>query len=102
MAKYLAQRGDTKVYDWASFVANAKWNDDAERAESQNAAGLQDLRTGLEPETKSFLKMQTVLRLVVLKVMYENDIDAFVNLENTLPHYKVGGPTSTLSLRRWV
>jgi amidase len=93
MAKYLAERGDTRVYDWASFVANAKWNDDAERAGSQNAAGLQDLRSELEPGTKSFLKMQTVLRLVVLKVMYQNDIDAFVNPENTLPHYKIGGPT---------
>jgi Asp-tRNA(Asn)/Glu-tRNA(Gln) amidotransferase A subunit family amidase len=93
MDKYLAQRGDTRVYDWASFVANAKWNDDDERAGSENAAGLQDLRSGLEPGTKSFLKMQTVLRLVVLKVMYENDIDAFVNPENTLPHYKIGGPT---------
>ena len=93
MDKYLAERGDTRVFDWASFVANAKWNDDQERAESENAAGLQDLRSGLEPGEKSFLKMQTVLRLVVLKVMHENGIDAFVNPENTLPHYKIGGPT---------
>ena len=40
----------------------------------------------------SYLKLHTVLRLVVLKVMYENDIDAFVNPEVTLPHYKLGGP----------
>jgi amidase len=37
------------------------------------------------------------LRLPWLKsspeVMYENGIDAFVNPENTLPHYKIGGPT---------
>ena len=36
-------------------------------------------------------KMQTVVRLVIQKVMYENDIDAFVNPENTLPHRKIGG-----------
>jgi hypothetical protein len=42
---------------------------------------------------KGFLKMQTVLSLVVLKVMYENDIDVFVNPENPLPRYKIGGPT---------
>lgn len=27
----------------------------------------------------SYLKMQTALRLVVLKVMYENNIDVFLN-----------------------
>ena len=36
--------------------------------------------------------MQTVLRLVVLKVMHENGIDAFVNPENTLPPFKLGRP----------
>ncbi len=40
----------------------------------------------------SYIKMQTALRMVVLKVMEENDIDAFVNPEVTLPHYKIGGP----------
>jgi amidase len=37
--------------------------------------------------------MQTVMRLIILRVMYENDIDVFVNPENTLPHQKIGGPT---------
>jgi Asp-tRNA(Asn)/Glu-tRNA(Gln) amidotransferase A subunit family amidase len=36
--------------------------------------------------------MQSVLRLVILKVMYENGIDVFVNPENTLPPFKLGGP----------
>ena len=36
--------------------------------------------------------MQTALRLIVLKVMHENGIDAFVNPENTLPPFKLGGP----------
>ena len=34
--------------------------------------------------------MQLVLRMVVLKVMRENGIDAFVNPENTLPAFKLG------------
>jgi amidase len=38
----------------------------------------------------SYLKMTMVLRLVVQKVMMENGIDAFVNPENTLPHFKLG------------
>jgi amidase len=88
--KYLRERGDERVSDWASWVAHAKWLDDGERAGSENAVGMQDLRA--REGEMSFLAMQTVLRLVVLKVMYENDIDAFVNPEVTLPHYRIGGP----------
>jgi Asp-tRNA(Asn)/Glu-tRNA(Gln) amidotransferase A subunit family amidase len=41
----------------------------------------------------SYLKMRIALQTIVLKVMHENGIDAFVNPENTLPPYKLGGPT---------
>ena len=40
----------------------------------------------------SYMKMQSVLRMVILKVMYENNIDVFVNPEQTTPPYKLGGP----------
>jgi amidase len=88
--KYLAQRGDERVKDWASWIANSKWKSDAQRAGAENAL----LETGpREPQGSiSALKMQSVLRLIVLKVMYENGIDAFVNPENTLPPFKLGGP----------
>jgi Asp-tRNA(Asn)/Glu-tRNA(Gln) amidotransferase A subunit family amidase len=46
-----------------------------------------------DPELMNYTKMQKVLRLIVLKVMYENGIDAFVNPEVTLPHFKLGGPS---------
>jgi Asp-tRNA(Asn)/Glu-tRNA(Gln) amidotransferase A subunit family amidase len=88
--KYLAERGDERIRDWASWVANAKWENDSHRAGSENAIGVQDLRA--RPGQMSYLKMQTVLRLAVLKVMHENGIDLFVNPENTLPPYKIGGP----------
>jgi Asp-tRNA(Asn)/Glu-tRNA(Gln) amidotransferase A subunit family amidase len=88
--KYLQERGDARIKDWASWVANAKWENDAHRAESENAVGRQDLRT--PPGDMSYLQMHKVLRLVVLKVMHENGIDLFVNPENTLPPYKLGGP----------
>ena len=29
--KYLARRGDERVKDWASWVANAKWDSDSQR-----------------------------------------------------------------------
>ena len=88
--KYLAERGDERIKDWARWVANAKWEDDDQRAGSENAVGVQDLRG--EADTISYLKMNTALRLVILKVMHENNIDVFVNPENTLPPFKIGGP----------
>ena len=88
--KYLRERGDARVKDWASWVANAKWEDDEHRSGSENAVGMQDFRA--RPGMISFLKMQAVMRLVVLKVMHENGIDVFVNPENTIPPNKLGGP----------
>ncbi|MDP3518514.1 MAG: amidase family protein [Pseudohongiella sp.] len=88
--KYLMERGDSRVFNWETFVANSKWEDDEHRAGSVNAIGQQDLRA--RPGQISYLKMQFALRLIVHKVMYENGIDAFVNPEVTLPHYKLGGP----------
>jgi Asp-tRNA(Asn)/Glu-tRNA(Gln) amidotransferase A subunit family amidase len=92
-AKYLAERGDTRVYDWASWVANEKPLIDRDRRTAENAVDVQDLRAtqGIDR-----YKMQTTVRLVMLKVMYENDIDAFVNPEITLPHRKIGGPSEPI------
>jgi Asp-tRNA(Asn)/Glu-tRNA(Gln) amidotransferase A subunit family amidase len=88
--KYLAERGDERIKDWAAWVANAKWENDDHRASSENAVGMKDLRA--RPGQMSYLKLNTVLRLVVQKVMYENGIDLFVNPENTLPPPKIGYP----------
>lgn len=88
--KYLADRGDLRVTDWASWVANSKFKSDAQRASSENAVGVTDIRA--ESDSVSYLKMQAVLRMVIQKVMYENGIDAFVNPEQTTPPYKLGGP----------
>ena len=89
--KYLRERGDARVKDWASWVANARFRSDAQRAGAENALSDQDHRQ--DPGTVSYLKMQAILRLIVLKVMHENGIDVFVNPENTLPPYTLGGPS---------
>jgi len=89
MDKYLRERGDARVKDWASWVANEKFKSDAQRAGRQNSVGEKDPRAAAD--SVSYLKMQSVLRLVVLKVMYENGIDAFVNPEQTTPPYLLGG-----------
>jgi Asp-tRNA(Asn)/Glu-tRNA(Gln) amidotransferase A subunit family amidase len=87
--KYLMQRGDTRITDWAAWVANSKFKTDAQRASAENALGVKDIRT--PPDMVSYLKMQAVLRLIIQKVMYENSIVAFVNPEQTTPPYKLGG-----------
>jgi Asp-tRNA(Asn)/Glu-tRNA(Gln) amidotransferase A subunit family amidase len=87
--RYLTERGDERVKDWASYVANAKFKTEAELAGAMNNIADQDPRAN--PDGISFLKMQSVLRMVILKVMHENDIDVFVNPEQTTPPYLLGG-----------
>jgi amidase len=87
--EYLAARGDARVKDWASWVANANFKTDEERARGLNAVGKTDARPA--PDTISYLEMQSVMRMIILKVMYENKIDVFVNPEQTTPPYLLGG-----------
>jgi Asp-tRNA(Asn)/Glu-tRNA(Gln) amidotransferase A subunit family amidase len=86
--RYLRERGDTRVKDWASWVANATFKTDEERARAENAATSHDSRSraGI-----SYLEMQSVARMIILKVMYENKIDVFVNPEQTTTPYLLGG-----------
>jgi Asp-tRNA(Asn)/Glu-tRNA(Gln) amidotransferase A subunit family amidase len=86
--RYLGLRGDARVNDWTSWVANSKFDSDEARAGAVNLAHVKDAR--VKAGTLSYLKMHSVLRMVVLKVMRENGIDAFVNPEQTLPPYKLG------------
>ena len=69
-------------------MPNAKFDSEQALAQAINAVNTTDARA--KPGTISYLKMQLVLRMVVLKVMRENGIDAFVNPENTLPPFKLG------------
>ena len=86
--KYLADRGDARVKDWASWVANAKFESAADALGARMAIADQDHR---EPAgSVSYLKMQAVLRMIVQKVMNENGIAVFVNPEQTTAPYKLG------------
>jgi amidase len=87
--QYLAMRGDTRVKDWASWVANANFKTDDERARGANAAANRDPRP--PAGNMSYMQMQSVLRMIVLKVMQENKIDVFVNPEQTTAPYLLGG-----------
>ena len=96
-AKYLAERGDARVFDWATWVANEKTVADSDRRSAENAVDVQDLNPtrGID-----MFKMRAVMRLVIQKVMHENGIDAFVNPENTLPHRKIGGASQPTTADR--
>jgi Asp-tRNA(Asn)/Glu-tRNA(Gln) amidotransferase A subunit family amidase len=89
MDMYLARRGDARVKDWPSWVANATFKTDVGRANAANAALPQAPR--IVTDDIPYLEMQSVLRMIVLKVMYQNKIDVFVNPEQTTPPYLLGG-----------
>jgi Asp-tRNA(Asn)/Glu-tRNA(Gln) amidotransferase A subunit family amidase len=89
MARYLAERGDAKIKTWADYAANSKWRAEDIAAGARNAAArnLQDLRAtqGLDR-----MKMQTVIRMVVGKVMRENKLDVLVHPNMGVPQWKIG------------
>ena len=94
--RYLAARGDARVKDWASWVANARFRDDAARAGAENWVAM---KTTISEGKGDRVAMSQLGRLALLKVMYENRIDVFVHPENTVPTPKIQGPNvGTVSL----
>jgi Asp-tRNA(Asn)/Glu-tRNA(Gln) amidotransferase A subunit family amidase len=87
--RYLQERGDTKITSWAAWVANAKFREDASRAGAENWVNF---KGHMEEGKSDSLARSYVARLALLKVMYENHIDAFVHPENTVPTPKIQGP----------
>jgi amidase len=87
--RYLAERGDARVTNWAAWVANAKFREDESLAGAKNWLAFD----GHQDEGKADrLARSHIARMALLKVMYENDIDAFVHAENTVPTPKIQGP----------
>jgi Asp-tRNA(Asn)/Glu-tRNA(Gln) amidotransferase A subunit family amidase len=87
--RYLKERGDTRVTDWAAWVSNAKFREDASRAGAENWVHY----TGhLDDGKGDSLARSYIARLALLKVMQENHIDVFVHPENTVPTPKIQGP----------
>jgi len=89
IAHYLALRGDTRVTDMAAYAANSKW-----RSETQ-AVGAQNLAAANEQDTRATkgidrVKMHTLFRYAILKVMRENHIDVFVQPNITIPPGRTG------------
>lgn len=87
--RYLVDRGDTRIANWAAWVANAKFDDDASRAGAENWVSL---KSHLSEGKGDRVARSYIGRMALLRVMYENDIDAFVHPENTVPTPKIQGP----------
>jgi amidase len=89
IARYLALRGDTRVTDMAAYAANSTWRSEVQAVGAQNfaAANQQDTRA-----TKGIdrVKMHTLFRYAIQKVMRENHIDVFVQPNLTIPPGKTG------------
>lgn len=89
VAKYLRERGDSKIKDWAAYAANSKWRSEDRRVGALNAANW-PARHIVPTGSIDRIKMREVFRLAVLKVMYENDIDLFVHPSVGVPQWKIG------------
>jgi len=89
IARYLAARGDQRVTDAVGYATNSKWRSEGQAVGVQNIAAinLQDTRA-----TKGIdrVKMHTLFRYAILKVMRENHIDVFVHPNMTIPMGKIG------------
>lgn len=87
--RYLKERGDAKITDWAAWVKNAKFREQASLAGAENWINFKGHQQVGKSDT---LARSYIARLALQKVMYENHVDAFVHPENTVPTPKIQGP----------
>ena len=87
LAQYLLRRGDERVKDWASLNANATYYSAGRVAAMKNWEHSIDLVSAGMTQN---VKMREVLRLVVMKVMRQNNLDVLVNPTTTIPPAKIG------------
>jgi Asp-tRNA(Asn)/Glu-tRNA(Gln) amidotransferase A subunit family amidase len=91
LAQYLLQRGDRRVKDWASLNANAKYFSDVRRTAMENWENKPiDIATD---DVSYIMRRKEVMRMVMLKVLEQNDIDVFVNPPLLALPGKIGQPT---------
>jgi len=86
----LLKRGDARVYDWKTLNDNAKYFSDARRAAMANWGNKAiDIRTD---DVAFTMRRKEVMRMAVLKVLAQNDIDVFVNPPLLALPGKIGQP----------
>ncbi len=70
--RYLLERGDTRITNWAAWVANAKFRQDSSTAGATNWVNFKDHQIVGKADR---LARSYVARMALLKVMHENGID---------------------------
>ena len=89
LAQYLTLRGDSRVYDWQTLNANAKYYNDVRRTAMKNWENKEmDIRTNAIAYT---MKRRDALRMAMIKVLQQNRLDMFVNPVNLTLQGKIGG-----------
>ncbi|MFL6617535.1 MAG: amidase family protein, partial [Povalibacter sp.] len=89
LGQYLTLREDSRVYDWATLNANAKYFNDVRRAAMKNWENKEmDIRTNAVTYT---MKRRDTLRMAMTKVLLQNKLDMFVNPVNLTLQGKIGG-----------
>ena len=91
IARYLALRGDARVTDMAAYAADSKWRSETQAVGAQNFAAANQQDTRATKDGIDRVKMHTLFRYAMLKVMRENHIDVFVQPNMTIPPGKTGG-----------
>ena len=93
MEQYLMRRGDSRITDWVALNANTKNFSEQHKVAMDNTGNKLDIAS---PGITQRMKMRDVMRMVVEKVMHENNIDVLVNPTITVPptiHGGAGQPT---------
>jgi amidase len=87
--QYLTLRGDSRVYDWQTLNANAKYYNDVRNVAMKNWENKEmDSRTNAITYT---MKRRDTLRMALTKVLEQNKLDVLVNPVNLTPQGKIGG-----------
>ena len=86
-AEYLYLRGDASVKDWASLNANAKYYTEDRVVAMKNWENKVDIQSAGITQR---VKMRDVMRMVINKVMQQNQLDVLVNPTTTVPAAKIG------------
>jgi amidase len=89
LAQYLALRGDSKITDWKSLNANAKYYVQSREVAMENWENTLNIQTNGITQR---VKMREVMRMVVNKVMQQNNLDVLVNPTTTVPPALIGYP----------
>jgi Asp-tRNA(Asn)/Glu-tRNA(Gln) amidotransferase A subunit family amidase len=88
MEQYLMRRGDSRITDWAALNANTKNYNEAHNVAMENTGNKLDIAS---PGITQRMKMRQVMRMVIDKVMRENNLDVLVNPTITIPPALHGG-----------